>query len=82
MENLIKLFSKMQYHKQSMELDITYDKITDWVIYFVWRDKRITLESQSISITLAWADMLQKLTDLCLDDDDIDLNNIPYNVLL
>jgi len=82
MENLIKLFSKMQYHKQSMELEITYDKVADWVVYFVWKDKKITLESQSISITLACADMLQKLVNLCIEDDDIDLNNIPYNILL
>ena len=80
MENLIKLFSKMQYHKQSMELDITYDKVADWVIYFVWKAEGITLESQSASITLACADMIQKLTNLCIEYED--LQDIPYNILL
>lgn len=82
MENLIKLFSKMQYHKQSMTLDITYDKIVDWCIHFVWRDKRIILDSQSCSLTLACADMIQKLTDLCVQSDDNELVDIPFNVLL
>ena len=82
MEDLIKLFSKMQYYEHSMTLEISYDNITDWCIHFVWRDKRIIFDSQSCSLTLACIDMIQKLTDLCRQSDNNDLVEIPFNVLL
>ena len=76
---LIKLFEKMQTIKQSMILDIYFDKVEDWWIEFTWRDKNITFSSQNANITIASIEMIKMLIDLCNDYEE--LQDIPVNVL-
>ena len=79
MNELIKLFERMQSVKQSMVLDISFDRVADWYIEFVWRDKEIILFSQDTNITIASIKMIKKLIDLCSDYEE--LQDIPGNVL-
>jgi len=79
MNELIKLFERMQSVKQSMILDIYFDKVADWYIEFAWRDKDITLSSQDANITIASLKMVKMLIDLC--DDYEELRDIPRNTL-
>lgn len=79
MNELIKLFEQMQRKKASMVLNISFDRVADWYIEFVWRDKEIILFSQDANITIASIKMIKKLIDLCEDYEE--LQDIPRNIL-
>lgn len=47
MERLLKLYSKLQREKQSLQLDLEHDKITDWTLQiFHWESETIVFEGQ------------------------------------
>lgn len=79
MKNLTKLFEGYANVKQSLILDITWDKNADWSIYIEHQDsKTVIFDENDTSLELICARAFIKLVEWGQEFED--LENILYNI--
>ena len=79
MKNLTKLFEEYANIKQSLILNITWDKIADWCVYIEHQDSNtIIFDENGVSLELVCAKAFIKLAEW--GEEFKDLENILYNI--
>ena len=79
MKNLMKLFNEYAKVKQSLVIEITWDKVADWTIYIEHRDsKKIIFYENWGSLEFACTRAFLNLEEWGREYED--LENIFYNI--
>lgn len=79
MENLMKLFKAYSKIKQSLVIEINWDKTADWYVYIEHRDsKTIIFDENWASLELVCARAFEKLVEWGQEFED--LENILYDI--
>ena len=79
MEKLMKLFKEYANKKQSLVLDISWDKVANWSIYIEHRDSETVIFDESYaSLEYVSARAFEKLVEWGQEFED--LEDILYNI--
>lgn len=79
MESLIKLFKAYSKIKQSLVIEINWDKTADWYVYIEHRDsKTIIFDENWASLEFVCARAFEKLVEWGQEFED--LENILYDI--
>jgi hypothetical protein len=79
MENLMKLFTAYAMRKQSLVIEITWDKVADWTIYICHRDSNTVIFDENWpSLHFGCARAFEKLAEWGKEYED--LEDLLYNI--